>query len=158
MTEPKRMRATELLRLGRRALKARQFKAAHEFLSEYCERMVQEDTAVSPSALASYALAVGYMGDVKEGVEICFKALSAERRNADVYSSLARLHLLADSRRRAFEALQRGLAIDPEHRDLLQLHEELGVRQSPAIPFLSRDAPVNVRLGKALRGRKRSDE
>lgn len=154
MTNLKGLADDELVRRGRQALKSRRYGQANDFLSEYCDRQVKQEKEIPATVLANYALAVGYSGEPKEGIEICFQALSRERRNPDVYLSLARLYLLTQSKRKAVEAIHRGLAISANHRELRQLLEEVGVRQAPAIPFLSRTSPINVRLGKILGKRK----
>jgi hypothetical protein len=53
------------------------------------------------------------------------------------------------------EALDRGIALDPKHTGLKHLKAEMGTRKSPVIPFLHRDNPLNVSLGKM---RRRKDE
>jgi hypothetical protein len=68
---------------------------------------------------------------------------------------MAKIYLLAESRRKAYEELERGLALAPSHPDLKRLQRDMGVRQRPVIGFLSRDNPLNVKLGKARAGKKK---
>ncbi len=150
MSELRHFSDEQLLRVAREALKLGRHQQAIEFFSEYCDRQVRGEKPIPASVLASYGLAVGRSGDVKEGLEICFRALSSDRRNPDVYWSLAGLYLLSASRRKAVDAIARGLGISPKHRQLLALRKGMGVRHAPAIPFLSRDSSVNVKLGKAI--------
>jgi tetratricopeptide (TPR) repeat protein len=140
----------QLLRIAREALKLGRHQQAMEFFSEYCDRQTRGEKPIPASVLASYGLAVGRNGDVKEGLDICFRALSSDRRNPDVYWSLAGLYLLSGSRKKAFDAIARGLGISPNNRPLLALQKEMGVRHAPPIPFLRRDSAVNVKLGKAI--------
>lgn len=139
----------ELLRLGRQALKRDEFADARELLAEYCERLSKRGTPLPPGVLASYALALGKTRGLKEAVELCVRAQQLDRRNPHVYWCLAQLYILADSKKRAFEAIAEGLRFSPDHRGLLGLRDGLGVRRPPPVPFLPRHSGVNVRLGKA---------
>jgi len=138
----------DLARRGRNFLRRGQFVLANEFLSEYCARALRQERAIPGSVMAAYGLAVGLSADLKEGIEICHRALNADRRNPDIYLSLARLHAQAGSRKKAIEAIERGLGFSVQHRDLMELKKQLGQRQIPLLPFLPRDHPINVRLGR----------
>jgi predicted Zn-dependent protease len=138
----------DLARRGRSFVRRGQFALANEFLSEYCARALRQEKTISGAVMAAYGLAVGLASDVKEGIEICHRGLNTDRRNPEIYLSLARLHAQSGSRKRTVEALERGLSFSPRHPELLQLQRQLGQRQAPLLPFLSRDHPVNVRLGR----------
>ena len=138
----------DLARRGRNFARRGQYALANEFLSEYCARALRQEKAIPGSVLAAYGLAVGLSADLKEGIEICLRALSSDRRNPEIFLSLARLHAQAGSRKRAIEAIDRGLGFSVQHRDLMELKKQLGERQIPLLPFLSRDHPINVRLGR----------
>lgn len=140
----------ELLKRGRDALKLQRYPQARELLSEYCDRQTKRDLSVPTGILASYALALGHTKSLKEGLELCLKAVSSDKRNPHIYWSLAQLYMLSGSRKKAVEALEIGLRVTPDHRGLLKLRDEFGVRRPPPIRFLSRDSVVNVKLGKAL--------
>lgn len=144
----------ELLRQGREALKLQRYGQASDLLSEYCDRLTKQDTPIPAGVLANYALALGHTRRLKEGLDICLKALSYEPRNPHVYLNLAQLYILADSKKKAIDAIGRGLRVSPDHRWLLRLREELGVRKAPPIPFLSRSSAVNAKLGKVIRSAK----
>ncbi len=57
---------------------------------------------------------------------------------------------MGSARKKAIEAVDRGLALSPRHPGLLTMRAELGVRRSPPIPFLPRDNRWNVWLGRFL--------
>jgi tetratricopeptide (TPR) repeat protein len=160
MGELERFDDEELLKRGRDALKLQRFAQAREFLSEYCDRQSKRDLSVPTGILASYALALGHTKGLKEGMELCLKAVASDKRNPHIYWSLAQLYMLSGSRKKAVEAIEVGLRVSPDHRGLIKLRDDLGVRRSPPIRFLSRDSMVNVKLGRALRrfraGAKRS--
>jgi tetratricopeptide (TPR) repeat protein len=150
MVELDRFDDEELLKRGRDALKLQRFAQAREFLSEYCNRQNKRDLSIPTGILASYALALGHTHGLKEGMELCLKALASDKRNPHIYWSLAQLYMLSGSRKKAIEAIEVGLRVTPDHRGLLKLREDLGVRRPPPIRFLSRNSLVNVKLGKAL--------
>jgi len=140
----------QLVRNAREALRLRHYTRASNFYCEYCERQVKVGKPISPSALACYGVALGHTGRQKEGLELCFQALFADRRNPDVYWGLADLYWLSRSRRKAVDAVDRGLSLSPGHPGLNRLRDEMGVRHAPPIPFLSRNSAVNVRLGRMM--------
>ncbi len=106
--------------------------------------------AIPPTILGFYGLAVGHSRNVREGLKICLEALSQDRRNPNIYLCLARLYVLANSKKKAIDVLTQGLRVSRKHRGLHALREGLGVRQKVPIPFLSRENAVNVRLGRAV--------
>jgi len=148
MVEVKALRKDELVSRGRSALKSGRYRLAHELLNEYCARQIAEEIPIPPAVLADYAVSMAQLGEVKEAGEVCFRALALDRRNADAYAALARIYMLAGSRRKAIEAMERGFAISPRHPAMKAVQQLIGVRRSPVIPFLSRDNRVNVLLGK----------
>lgn len=150
MVELDRLDDEELLKRGRDALKLQRYAQAREFLSEYCDRQTKRDQSIPTGILASYALALGHTHSLKEGLELCLRAVASDKRNPHIYWSLAQLYMISGSRRKAVEAIEVGLRVTPDHRALLKLRDDLGVRQPPPIRFLSRDSAVNVKLGKAL--------
>jgi tetratricopeptide (TPR) repeat protein len=150
MVELDRYDDEELLKRGRDALKLQRYPQAREFLSEYCNRQTKRDLSVPTGILASYALSLGHTKSLKEGLDLCLKAVSSDRRNPHIYWSLVQLYLLSGSRKKAVDAMEIGLKVAPDHRGLLKLRQEMGVRKAPPIRFLSRNSVVNVKLGKAL--------
>jgi hypothetical protein len=137
-----------LARRGREFVRRGQFALGNEFLSEYCTRAMEQEKGISGVILASYGLAVGMTTDLKEGIEICHRALNSDRRNPEIYLSIARLQVQAGSRKKAVEAIERGLSFSSKHRELLALQKQIGQRQQPLVPFLPRNSPVNVKLGR----------
>ena len=150
MLEPKELSLEDLVRRGRIALRSGQYEVANACLSEYCDRQIRDEQPISGTLLADYALAVAHTGDLKEASEICLSALTHERKNPDVYAALARVYGMSGSRRKAIDAIERGLALSPHHPGLLAVREDLGVRRPPPIPFLSRDNRWNVWLGRVM--------
>jgi hypothetical protein len=154
VTEAWSLSDDQLLRVCRKELHFERYRQAYDALLEYCARLMREGRRVPPGILASYGLAVAHAENVKEGLRICLQALSSDRRNPDVYLCVARVYILQGSRRNAIDVITQGLRLCGTHRGLSELRNELGIRQSPPIPFLPRESSINVRLGRALRKRK----
>jgi predicted Zn-dependent protease len=140
----------ELARRGREQLRHGHYALASEMLSTYCSRMIAQDRGIGAPVMAGYGLAIGMTGDLEEGLAMCQRALSTDRRNADIWAALARLLLLSGDRKKTFDAVARGLGLAPRHTELLGLRRSLGVRRRPAVPFLTRGNRLNVRLGRML--------
>ena len=154
MTDHPEIEDEELLRLGRDALKLKRYTQAADSFFDYCDRLNKKGVPVPGGVLASYAVTLGHTHRLREGLAVCLNATASDRRNPHVYWCLAELYVLAHSRKKALDAIKRGLSLTPGHPGLLRLRQELGVRQSPPIPFLSRGSALNVRLGKMIRGLK----
>ena len=145
----------DLLKLGMTALKSKRVAEASAMLYAVCERFTNNGERVPPAALSLYALTLAHQNRMKDAIDTCRLAVRREPDNATIRLHMARIYFLADSRRRAFEELQKGLAISPRHPDLHAFHTELGARRKPVIGVLSRSNPINVKLGKA-RSQKRT--
>lgn len=141
----------ELLERAREALKQKRYEGARDLFAEYCGRLAAKSVLVAPAIVASYALARGHARELKTGLDMCRKALAADRGNPYIHACLAELYLHSGSRRQAVETIRRGLVSSPEYPVLLRLRDELGVRQRPPIGFLPRANPVNVAIGRRLR-------
>ena len=153
VTEAWSLSDDQLLRVCRKELHFERYRQAYDALLEYCGRLMRAGKRISPSILSSYGLAVAHAENVREGLKICLQALSSDRHNADAYLCLARVYLLSGSRRSAIDVLAQGARLCEKHRGLSELRSELGIRKRPPIPFLPRESPINVRLGRALRKR-----
>jgi predicted Zn-dependent protease len=147
--------ARDLLQKGTAFLDANRVDDATLMLFTLCERFSTADEPVPPHVLSLYALCLARQGKRKEAVDIGRTALKRGGRSALCRLHMAKIYLLAESRRKAFEELERGFALAPNHPDLMRFRREMGVRQKPVIAFLSRDNPINVKLGKARSGKKR---
>jgi tetratricopeptide (TPR) repeat protein len=158
VTEAWSLSDDQLLRICRKELHLEHYRQAYDAFLEYCARLMRESRRIPPGILASYGLAVAHAENAREGLKICQQALSSDRRNPDAYLYLARVYLLMGSRRSAIDVLAQGIRLCGKHRGLSELRNELGIRQSPPIPFLPRDSTINVRLGRALRKRKPKGE
>ena len=66
------------------------------------------------------------------------------------YLNLGRAYLSSDDKKRAFEALQKGLSYDKDNKDILWEMTKLGKRKKPVIPYLKRTNPLNKYIGRIL--------
>ena len=82
----------------------------------------------------------------REGLKLCKHAVKIQYYEPDNFLNLARVHLLTHDRDEALAALRTGLGLDSSHRGLIRLWREVGVRDNPPIPFLSRHNPINRAL------------
>lgn len=151
MFDLKSLTEEELLERARWALKSKRYEIGRDLFAEYCSRMAEKNIPVPPGVVASYALARGHAREMKTALEMCRKALAADRSNAYIHACLAELYMHSGARRQAVETIRRGLAASPDYPVLLRLRDELGVRQRPPIAFLPRANPVNVALGRRIR-------
>jgi tetratricopeptide (TPR) repeat protein len=140
----------ELIRRGTTAWKLGNIDVAAKMLFAACDRLShQEGKRVPAAALSLYAVCLARQGKLKEAVETCRKAISLEPYSAEAHLNMTRIYMVGNSRKKAVEALDKGLALSPRHRELLALRNELGSREAPVLSFLSRDNPLNIALGKA---------
>ncbi len=94
-----------------------------------------------------HGLALVYSGDVS-GLNLCRHAAANENIDATVFQNLVLAELKFRHRKRACTALKRGLSINANHRGLLKLRKNMGVRRQPCLIFLGRNNPLNKWLGK----------
>jgi len=99
--------------------------------------------------LSQYGLFLGLSGRRRyEGVRFCREAVAMEGYNPDFQWNLGRALMSANRRREAYVALRKGLRLQRDHRGIIADLKRMGVRRRPPLPFLGRDNPVNVFLGR----------
>jgi hypothetical protein len=84
----------------------------------------------------------------EEGLKLCRHAVKIQFYEPDNFLNLARTAQLANERAEAVRAVRKGLKVDRNNLELQALYRELGIRQSPVLPFLARSNPLNLVLGK----------
>jgi hypothetical protein len=92
----------------------------------------------------------------RRGILLCRRAAADEIGHGDVFRNLARAELRLKNRKRACDAIQRGLSVDSGHAGLRALRQRMGVRRAPVIPFLSRDHILNRLIGQLTYRRDRA--
>ncbi len=133
-------------------LKNKQYRMALDVLSEGSGRY-PEDALL----LSYYGCLKARLGDgIKDGISGCLKAIKHTERlpfGAEfffpvLYLNLGRAYLAAREKKEAVGAFEKGLAADPENRELRQEMKKLGDRKNPVLPLLGRSNPVNRYAGK----------
>ena len=105
--------------------------------------------------LSYFGLALALMRkQYKPAIDLCRRAIDLEFYNGEHYANLARVYAAAGNRKKAVETADAGLKVAPEHEYLIGVRKSFGVRAAPAVPFLTRNNPVNVSLGQARHAKK----
>lgn len=141
----------EILEMGIACCQRGDWKTGFEHLSSLVDS--QREAGQLPSRYYSY-LGYGMALQEKrfdEGIKLCRYAIKREFYQTENYVNLARTCLLAGKRRMAWKAVEKGLSIDAQNKELLEIHATLGVRQPPVLPFLSRQNVLNRMLGSLRR-------
>ena len=117
------------------------------YLSKVVEGVEGRQT-LPPIASSYLGHALARKGRLREGRQRCEEAAKEQFYQPEVLVNLARVYLLGGERQRAFAVVQRGLKLDPAHRGLNALLDELGERRSPVLRFLGRGNFINLLLGR----------
>lgn len=140
----------EISRLGIAAARRQDFERGYILLKEAYDRYqrIGDSKHLAP-VLSYYGLCLAmFRSRYREGAQFCQAAIDREFFKAEYYYNLAQVWVVGRSRRRAVEAIHRGLSVEPSHAALKELEEELGRRRRPVIQFLSRDNALNRSLGR----------
>lgn len=87
-------------------------------------------------------------GNVREGLDLCDRAVRRAAYDPIMYLNLGRLHAATGWRSKAAEVLRRGLGVDPGNEELAKELNRLNPRRPRAVSFLSRTHPLNRYLGR----------
>jgi len=141
-------RAVELTR-------AEEFEEALEIFNSHLLGMTTgsiNEKRFAAGTLYYYGLCVAMVKRrYSEGVKYCRLSVKANMFDPEHRYNLARVYVERGNRRQAFEALNAGLQLEPHHKRLNRLLDQIGRRRPPLIPLLGRDNPINVWLGKMAR-------
>jgi len=114
------------------------------------------DKRVAVSAFSFYGLCVAMVKRrYAKGVEYCNVSLRSNSFDPDHRYNLARVYLERGERKKAVEALNAGLRLQPDNRRIQSIFDQIGRRQPPVLPFLARSNLFNIWLGKLLRSSKK---
>jgi len=107
-----------------------------------------EDGSNDPRHLSFCGLLMATVnGRVREGLELCERAMDVGFIDPLVHLNLARLHHSVGRRTRAARVLRKGLQMAPDHPGLLQEIKRISPRAKPPLGFLDRDHALNRYLG-----------
>lgn len=138
---------SDVLRRGIARCRQGDWETGLAFLGRIAE---SDRSSVLPGLFYSY---LGYgialrQKRVQEGLKLCQHSVKIQFYEPENYVNLARTYMLAKDRPGAVRAVLGGLKVIRHHPTLLQLHQELGIRAQPVLPFLSRSNPLNQFLGR----------
>lgn len=138
----------KLFQSGLRAYRHRELRQASD---AFCKLV--DDGSTDPRHLSYCGLLLAIVrAHVREGLELCERALEVAWYDPEMYLNLARLHFYTGWQSRATEVLRMGLRIDPGDRRLLSEIQRVSIRNKPALGFLDRGHALNRVLGR-LRSR-----
>ncbi|MFZ3209427.1 MAG: tetratricopeptide repeat protein [Geobacteraceae bacterium] len=89
-------------------------------------------------------------GDFRQAITLCREAIKDEPRNSIHFLVLGRIHLMAGRKKEAIRIFRMGLR-HQKNKDIIYELNSIGARKSPALPFLTRENPLNRYLGKLLK-------
>jgi tetratricopeptide (TPR) repeat protein len=108
-----------------------------------------DDKRLAASAFSFYGLCFAEVRkQYSDAKKYCELSLKVHPKDPDHYENLAKVHLLAQSRKGAVDALFDGLRHDPKHGGINEVLDLIGRRREPVISFLPRDNALNVYLGR----------
>jgi tetratricopeptide (TPR) repeat protein len=111
------------------------------------------DKRAAAAAMSYYGLCIAMIRrKYSDAVRCCQISVNSNMFEPDHRYNLAMVFLERGDRRGAVETLNAGLRLRPNHTQIHRLFNEIGRRRPPVLPFLSRGNPLNVWLGKKLRG------
>ena len=79
----------------------------------------------------------------QEGLDLCKIGVGLNEFDGEPWLYLAKTYMLFGRRKPAIGALDRGLQLDPEGRDLLKMRSEFGWRRPPVMSALPRGHTIN---------------
>lgn len=108
-----------------------------------------QDRRIAASAFSFYGVCVAMVKRrYADAVNYCNVSLKANFMDADHRANLAIVYLERNDREKAIQTLNEGVRLQPRNRQIQKIFREIGRRQPPVIPFLPRDNPINVWLGR----------
>ena len=127
-----------------------------ESLREVSGDVEPEARRRAPAIMFSYyglCLACTSPTRAAEAASFCELAVQKEPSRVEHYVNLVGIWQAGHHRLKVIQALERGMAALPKSAILKALGEGIGMRKSPALPFLPRKNKVNAVIGKLLRRR-----
>ena len=137
----------ELADKGIELCKKNRWKEGLPFLAQVAEADHADDAL--PDTFYSY---LGYgisivENRLREGRLLCEHSVKMNFLSPENFANLAGVHILAKDRKRAVEAIKKGLDLDAHHPSLLKQMHKMGWRRPPVLSFFRRDNPLNRYLG-----------
>lgn len=107
-----------------------------------------------PEALSSYGLCIALeRGRIKDGIDICIKAIERDRENIYHYLNLGKVYLKDGKKAIAIDIFRKGIKSNSDGGHLKEIEailDRLGTRKKPVFPFLARKNRINRFCGVVL--------
>jgi len=136
----------------RKLVKANKHRAAMDTVEDALQHNPEDPFLLSFSGFLEAKLLKRH----REGINTCKRAIEMLGPKVPfgeefflplLYLNLGRAYMEAGKKRGAVGALKKGLAMDPENKELLWEIKKLGLRKTPLLPCFGRSNPVNKYLG-----------
>lgn len=102
----------------------------------------------NPVYMSYYGMASALKwNEIGLGIELCTKAVKKGYYMPELYVNLSKVYVAANNKKGALTVIKKGMAFDPDNKDLNNMLIELGYRKRPVIPFLKRSNFINKSLG-----------
>ncbi len=132
-----------------RLLKTGQLEEAIDIAKEALKELPDD-----PMLNSYYGYLVAEEGLTDEALRHCKKAIKKASRTVGsevilptLYLHLGKVQLRSGDKRAAIKSFRLGLGYDPSNEAIIEQLNQLGIRGTPIIPFLSRDHFLNKYLG-----------
>lgn len=104
----------------------------------------------NPRYVSAMGLCFAMQGDFAKGEKMSRDAIAEAGKEIEpiLLVNLGRICLKRGDRQQAREYLLKAYQLDPTHPATALELSSMGVRRKPVIPFLGRDNPLNIKLGK----------
>jgi len=137
------------INLAVEALKAKDYQAAERAFSEQIKVLASDDGQYN--LVSSYLGLAKVLSDDIDGLLLCRDAASNEVFDGQVYLNLACAEWSANNRRRAVDAIRRGVKIDAANHQLNRACAQLDCRKKCCFGFLPRGHKLNRIFGRLRR-------
>jgi len=137
------------INLAMEALKAKDYQAAERAFAEQLKALASHDERYN--LLSSYHGLAKVLSNNDDGLLLCRDAASNEVLDGQVYLNLACAEWYANNRRRAVDAIRRGVKIDAANHQLNRACAQLDCRKKCCFGFLPRGHKLNRIFGRLRR-------
>lgn len=139
---------SEMLHAGIAATDRGDYESALRVLSVVYTKVPAEQM---PDGWSSYGLCLARVeGKRKLGAEMCEKAIKLQSYEGRHRANLVRIYVAANNRKKAVDVLDDSMSKLRKDPALLRVRKEIGYRQSPQLPLLSRTNPLNKLYSRAM--------
>ena len=116
-------------------------------------KLLEQALKISPEHpvyLSTMGMCESMLGDPEAGEKLCRTALvlAGAERDPMLYVNLGRVLLEKGNRSKAREYFMKAYRLDNTNAPAALELSKMGVRKKPVLPFLSRNNPLNIKLGK----------